>query len=415
MTQLIPISDKSREILEIEIRLKQLELESLLEMTQAINSNLPEDALYKIYNFTLRANLSIGKLALYVFGKTWECKVSFGTEKDYYRLPISESVLMLSETTKVDTLPFNEAIEEFEHIVPVLYQRGVLAYVLVGGMLKNDQLEASSISFIQTISNIMLVAIENKKLIKSQLEQEALKREIQIAKQVQTLLFPKQLPDLEKLKVFASYQPHQTVGGDYYDFVRLTESTFLFCIADVSGKGIPAALLMSNFQASLRTLVRQTSDLKEIVRELNFLIKENSSGEHFITFFMAIYDTSTHTLKYINAGHNPPVMVFEDGRIHRLEKGTTIMGVFDPLPFVNEDLIEVDENFLFFAFTDGLTEVTNPADEEFGAERLEDFLSQNHLRPLSSLHESLMQYVNEYKGSRNYSDDITMLSVRIAM
>src|SRR5690606_1346513 len=126
----------------------------------------------------------------------------------------------------------------------------------------------------------------------------------------------------------ASYFPHQTVGGDYYDYVRLPEDKFLVCIADVSGKGIPAALLMSNFQASLQALVRQTTDLDYIIRELNFLVKQNSGGERFITFFAAIYDLKKRRLTYINAGHNPPLLI-SGGKILLLEQGTTVLGAFD--------------------------------------------------------------------------------------
>ena len=113
------------------------------------------------------------------------------------------------------------------------------------------------------------------------------------------------MPYNKRVKIKATYFPHDLIGGDYYDYIPVDKKRFIICIADVSGKGIPAALLMSNFQASLRTLIRQTNDLKEIVSELNHLTYENAQGEHFITFFIAMYDKSKHTLTYINAGHNP--------------------------------------------------------------------------------------------------------------
>src|SRR5690606_27643059 len=130
------------------------------------------------------------------------------------------------------------------------------------------------------------------------------------------------------------------------------------CIADVSGKGIPASLLMSNFQASLRTLVRQTNDLKEITRELNFVIKENAKGERFITFFVAAFDIKNKTLRYINAGHNPPVLVWEDKSMQLLETGTTVLGAFDKLPFIEEEQLMIKAPLLLFSYTDGLTEAS---------------------------------------------------------
>ncbi len=414
MSQTIPTNQGATQVADMAVRLKQLELDALLEITQAINSNLPEESLYKIFHFTLRANLSIGKLALYVLDKTWECKVHFGAHTEYSSKELCESILHITETTLVSSLVNRALVEEFEYIIPVKHPRGVLAYVLVGGVL-NKQFAESSLSFIQTISNIMLVAIENKKLVSYQIEQEALRKEMQIAKQVQSLLFPKKLPNHDNLQVNASYLPHKSVGGDYYDFVELSDTKYLFCIADVSGKGMPAALLMANFQASLRTLVRQTTDLREIVKELNFLIKANSDGENFITFFVALFDRADQKLHYINAGHNHPFLLLNDGSILLLDKGSTVLGIFDPLPFVNEGIVDIDQGFLFFGYTDGLTELTNEQDEELGVEKLNDFLIDNRLMPLHELHNNLIGYVKVFVGERAYPDDITMLSVRIEL
>lgn len=151
---------------------------------------------------------------------------------------------------------------------------------------------------------------------------------MEIASKVQSNLFPSKLPFNEHVELKASYLPHLMVGGDYYDYLPLVDNKFLFCVADVSGKGIPAALLMSSFQSGLRTLVRRTNDLEDIVRELNFLVKSNSHGERFITFFCAIIDLDMYTLTYINAGHNPPFYI-QDKSIKELAKGSTVLGAFD--------------------------------------------------------------------------------------
>ncbi len=119
----------------------------------------------------------------------------------------------------------------------------------------------AALSFVQTISNIMIVAMQNRKMARQRLAEEAMRNEIKIAREVQTMLFPKTLPNDKDIVVHASYIPHSSIGGDYYDYVKIDEDQFLFCVADVSGKGVPASLLMSNFQAGLRTILRQTSDL----------------------------------------------------------------------------------------------------------------------------------------------------------
>lgn len=391
--------------LEKDLNLKELELKALLEVTEAINANLPEDSLYKIFHFTLLSNLQIRTLALCVKDESWICKVKHGCG------PINPSVFEeeVLKISKIEDASGYPGLEEYDVVIPISHKKRLLAFVLLGGVSDLPfETRSSLLSFVQTLTSILIVAIENKKLARRELQQEALRRELEIASKVQQNLFPKLLPDSDELRIKASYFPHQSVGGDYYDFVRVSEDKFLICIADVSGKGIPAALLMSNFQASLQVLVRQTRDLNYIVRELNYLVKQNSGGDRFITFFAALYDLTDRTLRYINAGHNPPLFV-SGGQTILLEKGTTVLGAFDDLPFVNEGEHPLTGNDMLFAYTDGLTEVTNEADDEFGVENLKSFLTHAPL-DLAEMHKSLINRLNDFRGSRNFPDDITFLS-----
>lgn len=390
--------------------LKQMELNSLLEITQAINNNMPEPALYKIYDFTVRANLKLNKLALYVYEGIWEAQVSFGVSKD-----LTDGIVLprsLEGLTKVEKLSGLESpFDEFEVAIPIQHKNRLLAVVLVA-IGENDTAELNT-TFLQAISNLMIVAIENKRLARRELEEEAFRKELEIAKNVQKFLFPNDLPNGVRLKIEASYLPHHNVGGDYYDYIPINKNQFLVCIADVSGKGIPAALLMSNFQASLRTLVRTTSNLTEIVEALNSQIFDNAKGESFITFFAAIYDHELNTMVYINAGHNPPFLADKNGNISQLDIGTTILGVFDPLPFVSEGFLPDLEGFTMFAYTDGVTETENAVDEEFGSERIEEYLKESHRRPLSQMHKDMLGLLDEFRQDKPYKDDITMLSCRV--
>lgn len=392
------------------LHLKEFELNSLLEVTQAINSNLPEESLYKIYHFTLIASLHIKKLALYVLDSEWNCKVNYGTEKDYKSKNLTKKILDIKNISKINSSlkDFNE----FDIVIPIIHKTNSMAYVFIS--CSEDGEGTTDTSFIQTFTSIIIVAIENKKLARKELQQEAFRKEMEIARDVQNMLFPKELPDTASIKIKASYFPHFTIGGDYYDYIELDKDNFLICIADVSGKGIPAALLMSNFQASLRTLVRQTNDLKEIVNELNFVIKNNAKGERFITFFAAVLDVKQKTLKYINAGHNPPLLVFENGETQILEKGTTVLGAFDSLPFIEEETIKYDSSLLLFCYTDGLTETSNEKDEEFGLEKIENFLKKRYKKDLQEIHNSLHKKITKFKGTKNFPDDITYISCAIS-
>lgn len=210
--------------------------------------------------------------------------------------------------------------------------------------------------------------------------------------------------------------PHDRIGGDYYDFIPINKNQFLLCVADVSGKGIPAALMMSNFQASLRTLIRQTPNLREIVEALNYQVLENTKGEKFITFFGAIYDLELNTLLYVNAGHNPPLLVMNGSGSRWLEEGSTVLGAMHPLPFIHEGFLTNVRDFTLFCYTDGLTETVNDKGEEFGTERLLRYFNDPAVRvkDLRSIHHDIIISLDAFKGNNGYRDDITMLSVRVA-
>lgn len=397
------------------LRIKELELNSILEITQAINNNFPEESLYKIYNFTLRANLNISKLALYILEapQTWECKVNFGTEVNFSSEILDVAQLNTREIMLLENTAMPEVFKEFDLTIPVFHKDKVLAYIFVGKEKKAEQ-QGIDTTFIQTITNIIVVAIENKKLARRQLAQEALNRELEIARQVQEMLFPKKMPYTAALKVKADYFPHYSIGGDYYDFLQIDKNRFLLCIADVSGKGVPAALLMSNFQASLRILVRQTTDMKAIVHELNYGLYQNSGGGSFITFFCALYDQQTQTLTYVNAGHNPPIFFDDKGNPSLLEKGTTVLGIFHPLPFLQVATIEKLKSFLLFTYTDGVVETRNSEDEEFGPERLLAFVERHKQVDPDELHKRLVREIEDFRYGNQYADDVTLLSCRVS-
>ena len=391
--------------------LKEMELNALLEITQAINDNLPEESLYKIYDFTIRANLNIKKLALYVLDDDWECKVNFGTDVKFLGHEFDEQFLSyekIENIKKSDHFPFNE----FQIILPIAHKDKKLAFVFISGDEEKKDKEINT-TFIQALSNIIIVAIENKKLARKQIEQEMIRRELEIAGNVQKFLFPKKLPYTDEIKVAAFYQPHHSIGGDYYDFIEISDNQFLFCVADVSGKGIPAALLMSNFQASLRTLSRQTNLLQDIITELNYLVMSNAEGQHFITFFGAIYDTKNKRLKYVNSGHNPPILVRKKKKIEMLTVGSTVLGAFKELPFLNIGIIEDIDEFLFCGFTDGLTEITNTKGDEFGEDEIVKIVRNNIDQDPTELNSSIINAMEIFKGENNFNDDITLFTCKV--
>lgn len=396
-------------------RLQQLELKAMLEITQAINNNVAEDDLYRIFYFTLRGSLDIKKFALIVHNDDrWECPVHHGTNHNYAKEGIPASLLVLEKACTTEKL--DETLRDYEWVFPIRHKGRTLAFLLVSNATdgKGAQLSRQDrLDFVQALSNIILVAIENKKLARRQLQEEVLRRELELAKDVQQFLLPNDLPQTTHLKVAATYIPHHQIGGDYYDFLRLDDHKYLICIADVSGKGMPAAILMSNFQASLRTLMRQQAPLETAVRQLNEQIFESAKGDNYITAFFGYYDELNKSLSYINCGHIPPLLISEGNSV-LLERGTTLLGIMPQLPFLNIGELKGLEEFLFFCYTDGLSETFNEEDEQFGMERLQEILEEYGSPELELLHRKIIAELDVYRGNVEYGDDITMLSCYVS-
>ena len=382
---------------------RQLEVSALLDITQAINSNISEEKLYKVFYFTCISNLNLSEVALFVLEKE-----SF-VEKFSHSLSFTTRDLQVFQENSFGLEEVKSTHPDVNKVFPVYHKKKLLA-VLMLGKHNVEEIE-DSFSFLQTLSNIVLVAIENKRLARLALSQELLKKEAEIARTVQEMLVPSNLPDNQYFKVAATYLPHQSVGGDYFDVIKV-DGGFVLCIADVSGKGVPAALIMSNFQASLRSLCRLTSDVKEIITDLNLHLNEHVMSDHFVTCFLAFYNVNNGTLNYINAGHNPPYYLSGD-RIEELGVGCYMLGAFPSIPPISKTEVVVTEGSKLFMFTDGVTETCNDEGEEFGEERLRNFLQSTITdQDIKLNHADLIIAVDEFKETQGYRDDLTMLSLR---
>ncbi|MBN8703303.1 MAG: PP2C family protein-serine/threonine phosphatase [Bacteroidetes bacterium] len=393
-------------------RIKDIKLNSLLEVTKAINNNFTTADLLLKFEDILKNELSIGKVALFSNDLGWKCIMKYGVGNEYVNLNVERDLIHITE---ISTIDLSAQLHEtsFEIIIPVFHKSQPLAYVLIGDI--EDKLEVSPaikhLPFIQTLTNIIVVAIENKKLAKENIRQAAVKKELELASEMQSMLFPSSLPNDKQLEVAAFYLPHQQVGGDYYDFIRLSEDEIAFCMADVSGKGVSAALLMANFQANLRALINYSSSLTELIRELNKKVMANANGEKFITLFIAKYNLVTRTLNYVNAAHNPPVIT--NGKsCSLLTIGCTGLGMFDDLRKIKEGIVTLEPGSVIHCYTDGLVEIENTDKEEFGTDRLNDLVFDNAGNSMTSLNNKIIDSVLDFKGDMPYIDDIALFSCR---
>ncbi|PKQ62471.1 hypothetical protein BZG02_12135 [Labilibaculum filiforme] len=393
----------------------KFKLNLILKITQAINENLSVDELLLQYKQILFDELKIGKIAVYKFSSRWEKLLVSGISKECIdKIKIEKHLCSISEITYISRdLP--EVFWSFDFIIPVFHKNSVLAYILIGDI--DEEMEGMSpairhLSFIQTISNIIIVAMENKRLYKQLLIQEAFKKEMELASKIQNLLIPNQssLPQNQYISTCGYYQPHFEIGGDYYDFINFNDQELGFCIGDVSGKGIPAALIMSNFQATLRALFRPETPLDKLMVQLNQKVNDNSSSEKFLTFFIGIYNYTTRKLKYVNASHHPPLLYnFESGEITVLKKGCIGLGMLDEIPAITVGEITIDEHSKLLCYTDGLIELERDDQMEIGAQFLTNMFATQ--KSISDTFKDLIHHIEIGKKNKAVIDDISLFGI----
>lgn len=351
------------------LKISKFKLDALLDITLSINANLPVEALLSKYENILRHDLGIGKILIFKHSASWECLLNGGFPKHFEMIDVEAK---LSGITEIAYVTPDLGFEGVDIIVPVYNNKVHLAFVLIGDI--DEEGEGMSpvlkhLNFIQTISSIIIVAIENIRLFGESLRQEAFKKELELAARMQQMLIPdnSQMPINPKLIVYGFYYPHYEVGGDYYDCIRLSDTKTGICIADVSGKGISAAILMSNFQASLRALFTHDIKLETLIHKLNSIVVLNAAGEKFITFFVARYDHKSGKLEYINAAHNPPVLYNTvTGNVLHLKPSCVGIGMLDEMPQVKNTEIMISDNSKIVCYTDGLSELKDRDGKEIG-------------------------------------------------
>lgn len=388
------------------------QLYSLLQVTRAINNNFPASDLFSIFEFILKQQLGYTKFAYCSFDEIWRWQVSYGATNETRVIKPEVDLLQFEELTFIDENS-PENLRNFNVVIPVYHKKNALAFLLIGDLdeLSLEIARTLDLEFVETISNVISVAIENKRLFKDNVQQEMYKREMEMAKEVQNMLIPSSLPNDEFFDFAAFYQPQRHIGGDYYDFISVNEDEVIFCVADVSGKGVAAALLMANFQAYLHALVGITTDLKKIIQDLNNRVVESAKGEKFITMFIARYNKISRKLNYVNAGHNPPILTSQNDSI-LLKEGTTGLGMLEKLFRLEEGEVEVAKNSRLLCYTDGLVEQENEGGVDFGIEQLELIMHQNKACNSEDFNRILLDYLITYKGDQPYIDDIALLTCR---
>ena len=272
------------------------------------------------------------------------------------------------------------------------------------------------------VRDFVLKPWENSKLLRTLREQIANgqrkrdhlrqeKEELEDARAVGEALLPQSIPEIPGIEIATTTQPMRTLSGDYFDLLSLGENKLSIAIADVTGKGVPAALLMSNVQASVRALAEESLDPGELTRKLNRSVCRNTTPGKFVTFCYCAVDMGTRKVAYTNAGHCAPILVRANGAIERLEAGGAVLGVFPEWPYEQGEVSLAPGDRLLL-FTDGISEASNARDEEFGEERLAQLASALRDRNAHELKNRILQAVSSFTGGRVH-DDATLVVIAI--
>ena len=296
--------------------------------------------------------------------------------------------------------------------VPLLLKEKLVGMLLLGNKKSGDHFNSEDVDFFATFSASLAVVVENARLYKEELEKKEIERELDVARQIQERLVGCcRLPEITGVDVATTYLPSKQVSGDLFTVLPARGGQLALAVGDVAGKGVPASLLMATVQSSLTTLVEQKSSPVEIMQRLNRLVQENTEPEHFVTFFLGLFDANNRRLTYVNAGHNPPLYFPPGSRPKELTEGGLILGMLPEVRYETGEIL-LHKNAPVILYTDGVTEAENHSEEQFGTERLSEIVESNRQLPAKELGERILSGLRSFCDGRELGDDISLVILK---
>jgi sigma-B regulation protein RsbU (phosphoserine phosphatase) len=310
-----------------------------------------------------------------------------------------------------------------ELLLPLAVNEKLLGFLSLGPKLSEEPYSGTDLRLLKSVAAQTGLALEVARLTSAISEEiaqrERLNREVEIAREVQEHLLPQTLPPIAELDYCGRCRPALAVGGDYFDFVALPGGKLGVAIGDVAGKGISAALMMASLQAALRSQAAASNDgaLAQLIERVNALAYEASSAERYSTMFYAQYDPSARRLTYVNAGHNPPIVLRKragSSHVERLETGGTVVGLLPQFAW-EQATVALAPGDLVVAFTDGVSEAMNGSGELWGEERLIEVLGTCDRAPAQEIVERVLAAADKFAAGARQSDDMTLIVMRIVL
>lgn len=388
-------------------------LTSLFEAGRAFNMLLERSAILRLLGYSLMGEMAIGRFAV-ALGSGNGIRLVMNRFAAEPSLPSLE-FLAAGQPSVIgpdEDAPILRELRErgVRASIPMEVQGEVRGVLLVGASLQRD-LDTEDLEYLCSLANLAVTSLENSRLLEEMIEKKRMEEDLRIAAEIQRGLLPESLPKVDGYQIAARTIPSQQVGGDCYDAIDLGDGRVLVSIADVSGKGTPASLLMANVQAALRTLARIDLPLPDLTSRINDVIYQNTAVDKFITAFFGILDSRTGEFTYVNAGHNHPYLFSASG-IKPLDRGGLILGVMQTVVPYEQGTAKLDAGDLLVMYTDGVSECLDPEREEYGDHRLQSLFRHDRDVPaddaIARIHEDLVRFA---RGAQQY-DDITILVIR---
>jgi len=391
-------------------------LSSLFELSKEFGLFLEPSKVIRLLGFSLMGQFLLKKIAL----------VRFENEEIEILDSKFDDEEILSSVKKYELQNNHDSIKKekiqknypelagigIELIVPMQLQGKTRGLIFLGERPGKREYNESDLEFIYSIGNLAIISLENTRLFYEALEKQKMEEDLLIARDIQRNLLPQTLPDYDHFDIAALNVSSKQVGGDYYDVIPLDDGKFYIAIADVSGKGVPASLMMANIQAFLQVICRQGIRIDEATGMINDLVTANTSEGRFITFFWGYIDTKTNTLTYVNAGHNPPYII-RNGKIIKLEKGGIIFGVMKTFtPYIFEE-VELKKDDVLILYTDGVSEAMNLNNEEYSEEKLQEIAESLVDKTAEEILNGIKEDVQIFTQGNIQSDDITMIVIKV--
>jgi serine phosphatase RsbU (regulator of sigma subunit) len=295
--------------------------------------------------------------------------------------------------------------------VPLWHDDAVTGLIYVDSLSRENSFNQDDLTLLSSLANVAAVKLENAKLLDEMIEKKRMERELELAREIQQNLLPSQAPRYPGWDMVGTNTPCYTIGGDYYDFIERPKGLAV-ALGDVSGKGASAALMMMVLRATVHFACQREAEVLTILSQTNGVMYHNSPTQFFVTFFLGDLETGTGKMRYVNAGHIPPILYRAKSRsMERLAAGGTVLGLFAETPFEAGE-VEFGPGDILLVFTDGLSEAWGPEELEFGEDRMAALIRDNASLPARELELKIQTEVEAFTGGARATDDRTLIVVK---